>query len=116
SLVTDPPAGIGLMGLDWDKDKGGRQEWIAWLTSIMAECHRVMKPGSHGFVWAIPRTSHWTATALEEAEFQVKDVITHIFGSGFPKSAAIDKALDRAKYTDTDLLFKVTAWIRERRN
>ena len=116
SLVTDPPAGIGLLNLDWDKDKGGRRQWVAWLTEVMTECRRVLKPGAHGFVWAIPRTSHWTATALEEAGFQVKDVVTHIFGSGFPKSIAIDKALDRAKYTDTDLLFQVTAWIRQRRN
>tara|TARA_B110001454_G_scaffold28073_1_gene27458 strand:+ start:60081 stop:61442 length:1362 start_codon:yes stop_codon:yes gene_type:complete len=116
SLVTDPPAGIGLLGLDWDKDKGGRKEWIAWLTRIMTECHRILKPGAHGFVWAIPRTSHWTGAALEDAGFQVKDVITHIFGSGFPKSVAIDKAIDRAKYTNTDELFKVTDWIRSRRN
>lgn len=116
SLVTDPPAGISLIGLDWDHDKGGRLEWIKWLRAIMEECHRVMKPGAHGLVWAIPRTSHWTATALEEAGFEVKDVIVHIFGNGFPKNTAIDKALDRAKYTDTDLLFRVTAWIRARRD
>lgn len=116
SLVTDPPAGIGLLGLDWDKDKGGKEQWIEWLTSVMTECHRVLKPGAHGVVWAIPRTSHWTATALENAGFQVKDVITHVFGSGFPKSIAIDKAIDRAKYTNTDLLFKVTGWIRSRRD
>lgn len=116
SLVTDPPAGIGLLGLDWDKDKGGRGEWILWLTQIMAECHRILKPGAHGFVWAIPRTSHWTAMSLEDAGFQVKDVITHLFGSGFPKSIAIDKAIDRAKYTNTDDLFKVTDWIRTRRD
>lgn len=116
SLVTDPPAGIGLLGLDWDKDKGGRKEWITWLTLIMTECHRILKPGAHGFVWAIPRTSHWTGTAVEDAGFQVKDVVTHIFGSGFPKSIAIDKAIDRAKYTNTADLFKVTGWIRERRD
>ncbi len=116
ALVTDPPAGIGLLGLDWDKDKGGRDEWIKWLSEIMTECRRVMKPGAHGFVWAIPRTSHWTGMALENAGFQVKDIVTHVFGSGFPKSTAIDKAIDRAKYTDTDLLFKVCGWIRARRD
>lgn len=116
SLVTDPPAGIGLLGLDWDKDKGGRDEWISWLSGIMSECHRVLKPGAHGFVWALPRTSHWTAIALENSGFYVKDVVTHVFGSGFPKSIALDKAMDRAKYTDTDLLFRVTGWIRDRRN
>lgn len=116
SLVTDPPAGIGLLGLDWDKDKGGRDEWIHWLCQIMMECYRVLKPGAHGFVWALPRTSHWTALSLENAGFLVKDIVTHVFGSGFPKNVAVDKAIDRAKYSDTDLLFKVTAWIRQRRD
>lgn len=116
SLITDPPAGIGLHGLEWDTDRGGKLEWISWMTSIMSECHRVMKPGSHGLVWALPRTSHWTASALENAGFHVKDIITHVFGSGFPKNIAIDKAIDRVKYTDTDLLFKATSWIRNRRN
>lgn len=116
SLVTDPPAGIGLLGLDWDKDKGGRRQWISWLTQIMTECHRILKPGAFGFVWAIPRTSHWTGAALEDAGFEVKDVVTHIFGSGFPKSVAIDKTIDRAKYTNTDDLFRITEWIRERRD
>ena len=81
SMITDPPAGIGLLGLEWDKDKGGRDEWIAWLTGIMRECARVLKPGAHGFVWALPRTSHWTATALEDAGFEVRDVVTHVFGT-----------------------------------
>lgn len=116
SLITDPPAGIGLCNLEWDKDKGGKDEWIKWLASIMRECHRVLRPGAHGFVWAIPRTSHWTASALEDAGFHVKDVVTHVFGSGFPKSIAIDKAMDRAKYADTDTVYRVTAWIRSRRD
>ena len=116
ALVTDPPAGIGLMGLDWDNDKGGRDEWVQWLEQIMRECHRALKPGAHALVWAIPRTSHWTATALENSGFVVKDVITHVFGSGFPKSTAIDKTIDRAKYSDTDFLFRVTEWIRSRRD
>lgn len=61
SLVTDPPAGISFMGKDWDGDKGGRKEWIQWMSEVMRECHRVLKPGAHGLVWALPRTSHWTA-------------------------------------------------------
>lgn len=92
SLVTDPPAGISFMGKDWDSDKGGRAGWVAWMTEVMRECHRVLKPGAHGLVWAIPRTSHWTATALEDAGFEVRDVITHLFGQGFPKSLNIEKA------------------------
>lgn len=80
SMVTDPPAGIGFMGRDWDSDKGGRVSWIGWMTEVMKECLRVLKPGGHALVWAIPRTSHWTATALEDAGFEVRDVITHHFG------------------------------------
>lgn len=96
SLVTDPPAGISFMGKSWDDDKGGRDEWINWLASVMRECYRVMKPGAHGLVWAIPRTSHWTGMALESAGFEVRDRIAHVFGQGFPKSLDISKAIDRA--------------------
>jgi len=50
SIVTDPPAGIGFMGKDWDKNKGGRDQWIAWLSEIMIEALRVLKPGGHALV------------------------------------------------------------------
>jgi len=113
-MVTDPPAGIGLLGLEWDKDKGGRDEWVTWLSGIMGECLRVLKPGAHGLVWALPRTSHWTATALENAGFEVRDVVTHVFGSGFPKSLALDKAMDRTRVKDMDEIYRVTTWIRNR--
>lgn len=95
SVVTDPPAGISFMNKSWDDDKGGRDAWISWMSSVMKECLRVMKPGAHGFVWALPRTSHWTATACENAGFEVRDVVTHLFGSGFPKSMDISKAIDK---------------------
>lgn len=96
ALVTDPPAGIAFMGKEWDKDKGGRDAWVEWMTGVMRECYRVLKPGAHGFVWALPRTSHWTAWALEEAGFEIRDCVSHIFGSGFPKSMDVSKAIDKA--------------------
>lgn len=95
ALVTDPPAGIGFMGKDWDKDKGGRDQWIAWLSEVLHECYRVMKPGAHGLIWAIPRTSHWTGIAIEDAGFEIVDVVMHLFGSGFPKSQNISKMIDK---------------------
>jgi len=85
AIVTDPPAGIGFMGLAFDSNKGGRDAWVAWLRDIMTEARRTLKPGCYALVWALPRTSHWTATALEDAGFDVRDVITHHFGQGFPK-------------------------------
>lgn len=104
SLVTDPPAGISFMGKSWDDDKGGRDEWIAWLASVMRECHRVMKPGAHGLVWALPRTSHWTAMALEHAGFEVRDRVSHLFGSGFPKSLNVSIAIDKAAGAERDVV------------
>lgn len=87
SIVTDPPAGIEFMGKDWDTF-GQRKAFVAFLSSVMMECLRVLKPGHYGLVWALPRTSHWTATALEDAGFEVRDRISHLFGQGFPKGRA----------------------------
>ena len=95
AIVTDPPAGVSFMGLAWDRDKGGKTEWVRWMQSVAAQCRRVIKPGGHALVWAIPRTSHWTGDAWEEAGWQVRDKIYHVFGSGFPKSMDVSKQLDR---------------------
>jgi hypothetical protein len=105
SMVTDPPAGIGFMGKEWDSAKGGRKEWCAWMDSVMRECLRVMKPGAHGLVWALPRTSHWTATALEDAGFEIRDCVYHLFGSGFPKSLDVSKAIDKAEGAKRKVLY-----------
>ncbi len=96
SVITDPPAGIGFMNKTWDSDKGGRDQWVAWLAGVLREAMRVLKPGGHALVWALPRTSHWTATALEDAGMEVRDVVMHLFGTGFPKSLNISKAMDAA--------------------
>lgn len=96
SVVTDPPGGISFMGRTWDGDLGGRDRWVAWLSERMAEAYRVLKPGSHALVWSIPRTSHWTAWAIEDAGFNVRDCVLHLFGSGFPKSHNVSVAIDKA--------------------
>lgn len=94
SLVTDPPAGISFMGKDWDGAKGGRDAWISWLSDIMREALRCLKPGGHALVWALPRTSHWTACALEDAGFELRDKLYHLFASGFPKSYNVAKGIE----------------------
>jgi len=96
SCVTDPPSGIAFMGKDWDHDKGGRDAWIAWLASIMTEVARVLKPGAHAFVWSLPRTSHWTGMALENAGFEVRDSFHHVFATGFPKSKKLGEGVGTA--------------------
>jgi site-specific DNA-methyltransferase (adenine-specific) len=132
AIVTDPPAGIGFMNKEWDDfrrarntndanranvfgrtsktgpeyGRGSRDNFIAWLTERMAECLRVLKPGGHMLVWAIPRTSHWTATALEDAGFEVRDRVSHIFGTGFPKVGNISKQIDKAAGAKRTILGK----------
>lgn len=86
ALVTDPPAGIGFMGKEWDGSRGGYAQWVEWLAKVLRQARRVLKPGGWALVWALPRTSHWTGAALEGAGFEVRDVISHLFGTGFPKS------------------------------
>jgi DNA modification methylase len=99
AVVTDPPAGIRFRGMRWDtfqaagpRGRSGaeagpvRQAFVEFLRPVMRECLRVLKPGGHALAWAIPRTSHWTATAVEDAGFEIRDVITHHFGTGFPKT------------------------------
>ena len=106
ALVTDPPAGISFMGKPWDHDHGGRVEWCRAFAAVFEGCRRVLKPGAHGLVWALPRTAHWTATALEDAGFEIRDVVTHHFGSGFPKSLDVSKAMDAAAGAEREVVGK----------
>jgi hypothetical protein len=104
ALVTDPPCGISFMGKKWDHDKGGRDHWVAWMTERMREAFRVMKPGAHGLVWALPRTAHWTALALEDAGFEIRDKVFHSFGVGFPKSLDVGKAIDKLAGAEREII------------
>ena len=104
SLISDPPAGISFMNKDFDHNKGGMLNWINWLSEIMAECLRVMKPGACGLVWSLPRTSHWTGIALELAGFKIIDIVHHANGMGFPKSQDIGKLLDKLAGEDREVV------------
>lgn len=88
AVVTDPPSGISFMGRSWDTDHGGRDQWVAWHAERLAECLRVAKPGARLLCWALPRTSHWTGMAVEDAGWRIEDRVSHLFGTGFPKHAS----------------------------
>jgi site-specific DNA-methyltransferase (adenine-specific) len=96
AVVTDPPAGITFMDKAWDHHRGGRAEWVAWLADVMRECLRVLKPGGHALVWSLPRTEHWTACAIEDAGFEIRDGVYHLFAQGWPKSLDVSKTIDAA--------------------
>lgn len=88
AIVTDPPYGLSFMGKKWDYDVPSVEIW--------RECMRVLKPGGHMLVACGTRTQHRMAVNIEEACFQIRDVITWIYGSGFPKSLDVSKAIDKA--------------------
>lgn len=95
SLITDAPAGIHFMGKEFDHNKGGMLNWINWLSEIMSESLRVMKPGACGLVWSLPRTSHWTGMALDLAGFKIIDIVHIAQGQGFPKGQCLSKQIDQ---------------------
>lgn len=113
AIVTDPPAGVSFMNRSWDSDRGGRDRWIEWLTVRMEQALRVLKPGGHALVWALPRTSHWTAMALEDAGFDIRDCMLHVFGSGFPKSLAVSRAIDKAANAERPVLGSAADFARD---
>lgn len=87
SIVTDPPYELGFMGKSWDNTG------IANNKDMWAECLRVLKPGGHLLAFSGTRTYHRMACAIEDAGFEVRDMIEYIYGSGFPKSLNIQKHL-----------------------
>jgi site-specific DNA-methyltransferase (adenine-specific) len=90
SIVTDPPYELGFMGKSWDASG------VAYDVTVWQECLRVLKPGGHLLSFGGSRTYHRMACAIEDAGFQIRDQIMWVYGSGFPKSLNISKAIDKA--------------------
>jgi len=87
SIVTDPPYGISFMAKRWDYDVPGVEVW--------GEVLRVLKPGGHALIACGTRTQHRMVVNIEDAGFEIRDVVSWIYGSGFPKSLNIGKAMDK---------------------
>jgi hypothetical protein len=88
AIVTDPPYGLSFMGKRWDYDVPSEEIW--------RECLRVLKPGGHLLAFAGTRTQHRMAVRIEDAGFEIRDMIAWVYGSGFPKSLDVSKAIDKA--------------------
>lgn len=104
SIVTDPPYELGFMGKGWDSSG------IAYDVDVWRECYRVLKPGGYLLSFGGTRTWHRIATAIEDAGFEIRDSIAWMYGSGFPKSMDVAKAIDRAR-TDHDEIEIVRAFL-----
>ena len=98
AIVTDPPYELGFMGKAWDSTG------IAYDTAVWSECLRVLKPGGHLLSFGGSRTYHRMACAIEDAGFEIRDQIMWIYGSGFPKSLDISKAIDKAAGAEREVL------------
>ena len=88
SIVSDPPYGISFMAKKWDYDVPSVEVW--------EEAMRVLKPGGHALIACGTRTQHRMVVNIEDAGFEIRDVVSWIYGSGFPKSLNISKAIDKA--------------------
>jgi site-specific DNA-methyltransferase (adenine-specific) len=82
AVVTDPPYGLSFMGKKWDYDVPSTEIW--------AECLRVLKPGGYLLAFAGTRTQHRMAVRIEDAGFEIRDMLAWMYGSGFPKSHNLD--------------------------
>jgi len=96
AVVTDPPYGLAFMGKRWDYDVPSVEVW--------AECLRVLKPGGHLLAFAGTRTQHRMAVRIEDAGFEIRDMIAWIYGSEFPKSLDVSKAIDKAAGAEREVV------------
>src|SRR5699024_8538347 len=87
AIVTDPPYGLSFMQAKWDATPPG----VQWAEA----CYRVLKPGGHIAAFGGTRTWHRLAVAIEDAGFEMRDSLAWLYGSGFPKSHDVGKAIDK---------------------
>ena len=98
SVVTDPPYGLYFMGKKWDYDVPQVDLW--------KEVYRVLKPGGHLLSFAGSKTYHRMAVNIEDAGFEIRDMLGWLYGSGFPKSHNIGKAVDKLQGNEREHLGK----------
>lgn len=94
SVICDPPYGLDFMGKAWDKYTP--LDFELWCAKWAAECLRILKPGGHLLAFGGSRTWHRLAAGIEDAGFEIRDSIAWLYGSGFPKSMDVSKAIDKA--------------------
>ena len=91
AVLSDPPYGINFMGREWDKGVPSAE--------IYSELKRTLKPGAFGLHFGGTRTCHRLAVNLEDAGFEIRDTLMWLYGSGFPKSHNVSKAIEAKKKT-----------------
>lgn len=98
AVVTDPPYELAFMGKKWDGTG------IAYSVPLWREALRVLKPGGHLLAFGGTRTHHRMVCAIEDAGFEIRDEIQWLYGSGFPKSLDVSKAMDKAAGAEREVV------------
>jgi site-specific DNA-methyltransferase (adenine-specific) len=98
AVVTDPPYELGFMGRRWDASG------IAYNVELWKQCLRVLKPGGHLLAFGGTRTWHRLTCAIEDAGFEIRDTLAWLYGSGFPKSLDVGKAIDKAAGAEREVV------------
>lgn len=98
AIVSDPPYGLSFMGKGWDHGVPGEDFWI--------EALRVAKPGAHLLAFGGTRTFHRLVVAIEDAGWEIRDCLMWVYGSGFPKSLDVSKAIDKAAGAEREVIGK----------
>ncbi|HYE72046.1 MAG TPA: DNA methyltransferase [Blastocatellia bacterium] len=101
SIVTDPPYGLRFMGKAWDYDVPRFDIWQMVL--------EVCKPGAHLLSFFGSRTYHRGVVQIEDAGWEIRDSIMWLYGSGFPKSHDVSKAIDKEAGAKRDVIGKRNA-------
>ena len=102
AIVTDPPYELGFMGKSWDASG------IAYDGEVWRQALRVLKPGGHLLAFSGSRTYHRMVVAIEDAGFEIRDQIMWLYGSGFPKSHDVSKAIDREAGVERQVVGQAT--------
>jgi DNA modification methylase len=98
SCVTDPPYELGFMGKGWDSTG------IAFQVETWRRVYDALKPGAHLVAFSGTRTYHRMACAIEDAGFEIRDQLAWAYGSGFPKSHDVSKAIDKAAGAEREVV------------
>ncbi len=105
---TDAPAGHGRIEsggfVEYDRSLDGNRAFQAWCEEWAREALRVMKPGAHLVAFGGTRTFHRLTCALEDAGFEIRDCLVYMFGTGFPKSLDVGKAIDKASGVEREVV------------
>lgn len=103
AIVTDPPYLLGFMGKKWDS----QADQAPWHQGWAKEALRILKPGGHLVAFGGTRTYHHLAYGIEAAGFEIRDCLQWLYGSGFPKSHDVSKAIDKAAGAEREVLEEI---------